>query len=47
MLAAPPVILGAQLILAFIGDDIAAVPKKALHKRLRTFGRIKSGTNNK
>lgn len=45
MLAALPVILGAQLIPAFIGYDIAAVPKKALHKRLRTFGRIKSGTN--
>lgn len=45
MLAALPVILGAQLILAFIGYDIAAVPKRVLHKRLRTFGRIKFGTN--
>lgn len=31
MLAALPVILGLQFILAFIGYDIASVPKKPLH----------------
>ena len=39
MVSALPVILGVQLILAFIGHDIASVPKRTLHKRLQTFGR--------
>jgi len=39
MLAALPVIIGAQLILAFVGYDIANVPRRALHKRLESFGR--------
>ncbi|WP_277593953.1 glycosyltransferase family 2 protein [Pseudomonas chlororaphis] len=37
MLSALPVILGGQLILAFIGYDIASVPKTALHSRLKNF----------
>lgn len=39
MLAALPVIIGAQLILAFISHDIASVPRRTLHKRLISFGR--------
>ncbi|MGV8862687.1 MAG: glycosyltransferase family 2 protein [Pseudomonas sp.] len=31
MLSALPVILGTQLVLAFLGHDIAAVPKRAFH----------------
>jgi len=33
MLAAMPVLLGLQLILAFIGSDIASVPKRVLHQK--------------
>lgn len=38
MASALPVILGTQLILAFLGHDIHSVPKRALHpaKRLKT-----------
>lgn len=42
MLAALPVIIGAQLILAFVGYDIANVPRRALHKRLESFGRARN-----
>lgn len=35
MLAALPVILGVQFILAFIGYDIASVPKRPFHRRNR------------
>jgi glycosyltransferase involved in cell wall biosynthesis len=34
MLAALPVILGTQLLLAFLGYDVARVPRKALHPQL-------------
>ena len=37
MLAAISILLGTQIILAFIGHDIASVPQKPLHKRLKTF----------
>lgn len=39
MLSALPVILGVQLILSFIGYDIASVPNRVLHKRVGAFGR--------
>ncbi len=35
MLAGLPVILGMQLILAFIGQDIASVPTRPLHRRFK------------
>ena len=35
MLAALPVILGVQFVLAFIGYDIASVPKRPFHRRNR------------
>jgi len=38
MLAALPVILGAQFILAFIGHDIRSIPNRAIHKRITVFG---------
>lgn len=37
MLSSLPIILGAQLILAFIAFDISALPKSALHKRIASF----------
>jgi glycosyltransferase involved in cell wall biosynthesis len=37
MLSSLPIILGAQLILAFISYDISALPKSALHKRISSF----------
>ncbi|CAD1795780.1 glycosyltransferase family 2 protein [Xanthomonas euroxanthea] len=35
MLAAMPVLVGVQLLLAFFGQDIASVPRTAVHPRLR------------
>ena len=35
MLAAMPMLMGLQLILAFIGYDIASVPKKPIHRRIK------------
>jgi len=35
MLAAMPVLVGIQLILSFVGYDIASVPRKTLHRKLR------------
>lgn len=35
MLAALPVILGVQFVLAFIGYDIASVPRRAFHRQTR------------
>jgi len=35
MLAALPVLMGAQLILAFLAYDIASVPRRAIHKKTR------------
>ena len=37
MLAAMPVLVGVQLILAFIGHDVRATPVKAIHMRGRRF----------
>ncbi|WP_456256287.1 glycosyltransferase family 2 protein [Pseudomonas iridis] len=37
MLSSLPIILGVQLILAFIAFDISALPKNALHKRIASF----------
>lgn len=37
MLAAMPVILGFQLILAFVGSDISSTPRRPIHPRLRSF----------
>jgi hypothetical protein len=34
MLAALPVILGAMLLLAFVGHDIGSVPRVPIHPRL-------------
>lgn len=34
MLAALPVLMGLQLLLAFLANDIASVPKRPLHKKL-------------
>ena len=39
MLSALSIILGVQLILAFLGHDMANVPRRTLHKRLISFGR--------
>jgi glycosyltransferase involved in cell wall biosynthesis len=36
MLAALPVLMGAQMVLAFLGYDIANVPSRPLHKMLQT-----------
>ena len=38
MLAALPILMGLQLILAFLGFDIASVPHRSIHKGLRTRG---------
>lgn len=40
MLAALPVIVGFQLLIAFLNYDIASVPSLALHPRLRASGRV-------
>jgi dolichol-phosphate mannosyltransferase len=34
MLSALPVLMGMQLILAFLANDIASVPTRPLHKKL-------------
>lgn len=36
MLAALPIIMGVQFILAFIGYDVAATPRETLHLKIRT-----------
>ena len=33
MLAALPIIMGMQFLLAFVGYDIASVPKRPIHRR--------------
>lgn len=38
MVAALPIIIGTQLLLAFLNYDIQAVPRSTLHVRLRTSG---------
>lgn len=40
MLAALPVLLGLQLLLAFIGYDIASVPRRPTHRKMRAVVRI-------
>jgi hypothetical protein len=35
MLAAMPILLGVQLILAFIGYDVSSTPRHAIHSKLR------------
>ncbi len=37
MLAAMPVIVGIQLLLSFVGYDIASVPRQALHRKRTNF----------
>jgi hypothetical protein len=39
MLAALPILMGVQLILAFLGYDIANVPRRPLHKLRRNAER--------
>lgn len=41
MLAALPIIVGVQFIMAFIGHDVASVPQRPLHRRL--FGMLRKG----
>jgi len=36
MLAALPILMGMQLVLAFLGYDIANIPRYALHLRIRS-----------
>ncbi len=38
MLAALPVLIGIQLLLAFLSYDMANVPREVLHRRLATSG---------
>jgi dolichol-phosphate mannosyltransferase len=40
MLAALPILMGIQLILAFLGYDIANVPRRPFHKRRRNSNNI-------
>lgn len=42
MLAAMPIILGVQLILAFIGYDVSSTPKRAVHARLGRSALLKA-----
>lgn len=42
MLAAMPVILGVQLILAFIGYDISSTPKRAIHPKMGRSALLKA-----
>ena len=37
MLAALPMLMGGQLVLAFLANDIASVPKRPLHKKIRPW----------
>lgn len=39
MLSAMPVIIGLQFILAFIAEDIASVPRRAIHRAFKTRGK--------
>lgn len=41
MLSAMPVIIGLQFILAFIAEDIASVPRRAIHRAFKTRGKKK------
>jgi len=37
MLAALPILMGVQLVLAFLSNDISSVPKRPLHKKTRPW----------
>ena len=43
MLAALPILMGTQLVLAFLANDIASVPKRPLHKKVAMRRTICSG----
>jgi glycosyltransferase involved in cell wall biosynthesis len=43
MLAALPILMGMQLVLAFLGNDIGSVPRRPRHKALRTQGSSEKG----
>lgn len=43
MLAALPILMGMQLILAFLGYDIGSVPRRSRHKALRAKGLLVTG----
>ena len=43
--AALPILIGLQFILAFLGYDIASVPKRALHKKFRNRSSINRKRN--
>ncbi|MDD1009926.1 glycosyltransferase family 2 protein [Pseudomonas shahriarae] len=45
MLASLPIILGTQLILAFVAYDISALPTKVLHKKMAQFKIMKKEAN--
>jgi hypothetical protein len=45
MLAALPILMGMQLILAFLGYDIASVPHKPMHRGLRMRRILAQGTS--
>lgn len=38
MLSALPLILGVQLILAFVGYDVSSVPSRPIHTKIKAFG---------
>lgn len=41
MLSALPIILGTQLVLAFLGNDIQSIPRQALHVRMQRLNNAK------
>lgn len=43
MLSALPILMGSQLILAFLGYDIANVPRRPFHKSRQSLGQSKTG----
>jgi len=46
MLSALPIILGLQLVLAFIGHDVRSVPSKPFHRLRRNFKATKKNSEN-
>jgi hypothetical protein len=46
MLAALPLLMGLQLLLAFIGYDIASVPKRPFHRKLIAVPSATKGKGN-
>jgi dolichol-phosphate mannosyltransferase len=45
MLAALPILMGLQLILAFVGHDVASIPRKPLHRLRRNINNKKARFN--